>query len=597
MRNDFEKIVRDRFDRLDQSGPDKVLPLDEAVRRAVRPGISLHTGITHVFAYAAIDEINRQYWGKAPGFTLIVLGGRVHGVVMIHGKLLKRIVSTFNGDVYPSPGPNPVFQKAYLEKSVEFENWSVLTLPLRLRAAAQGVSCEVTRSLIGSGMESDNRESFQVVDDPFEPSAKIGLLKALRPDVSVVHGVAADAQGNTLFTPPYGEALWGAMAAREGALVTVEKIVSTDFIRRHAHFAKLPGCFVRSVSEVPFGAHPGGLHVHGIEGIESYAEDYDFVEEFRNATREEKKLDAWIHQWILDCPDRSEYTRRLGYPKMMYLKGKSSEESWRKEIDIRLDKLDAAPQWNPMERMVVIAARRLADRVRRNGYTTILAGIGASNLAAWIAASELKREGVDIELVAEIGFYGYSPRPADPFIFNHANIPTCKVVTDIFEALGTVACGGANNCIGALGAAQVDRFGNINSTMIPGKMYLTGSGGANDVMSASRDVMLVVPQAKNRFVEKVPYITGVGARATVVVSTLGVFEKLDGANTFTLTACFTDDALPTKEACVEEIARRCGWHLQVADVLGVEPPPTADELRLLRLFDPDRHFTEANEAR
>ena len=592
MREDYEDIIKKHFDSYVESGSSKIMPLDAAVRRAVRPGMALHTGVTHAFSYAAINELIRQFWGKDPKFTLLALSGRIHGLNMVRGKMIRKIVATFNGDVYPSPAPNPIFQRTYLDKSVEYEDWSVLTLPMRFKAAAMGLSCVTTRSIIGSGMAEANKDSFTVIDDPFEPGGKIGLLRALNPDLSFYHGAVADEYGNTLFTPPYGENLWGAMAAREGVIITVEKIVSTDFIRRHSHFAILPGCYVRSVSVAPFGAHPGGLHAHGVEGVESYAEDYDFVEVFRDVTRDDNKLDAWIRHWILDCKDHEDYTRRLGYDKIMFLKGKSHEDAWRCEIESKLGALDAGAECNPMERMVVMAARRIAEKVERNGYKTILAGIGASNLAAWLAADALKRKGVEIELVAELGFYGYSPRPADPFIFNHANIPTCKLITDVFEALGVFAGGAENKCLGALGAAQVDRFGNINSTKIPGKMYLTGSGGANDVLSSARDAVLVVPQGKNRFVEKVPYITGVGKRATTAVSTHGVFEKLNGEDTFTLTAYFPTAERPTAEACVAEIAKNCGWELRVADDLTAAPPPTVEELRLLRVFDPDRQFTE-----
>jgi len=593
MRDVFDSAIKEHFDKLDESGTSKLMPLSEAIRMAVRPGMAIHTGITHVFSYAAINEVIRRFWKTDPKFTLLALSGRIHGINMIRGGMVKRIVATFNGDVYPSPGPNPVFQKSYLDGSVEYENWSVLTLPMRFKAAAMGLSCITTRSIIGSSMERDNRDSFAVIDDPFEPGGRLGLLCALYPDISIYHAAATDVYGNALFTPPYGENLWGAMAAREGVIITAEKIVSTDFIRRHSHFVILPGCYVKSVSHVPFGGHPGGLHAHSVEDVESYAEDYDFVEEFKNVTRDEAKLDAWIDKWILSVKDYDDYTRKVGYEKVLFLKGKSRSDAWRHEIVSKLDFVDAGAEWNQMERMVVVGSRRLAAKIESNGYKTILAGIGASNLAAWLAADALKRKGVEIELVAELGFYGYSPRPADPFIFNHANLPTCKSITDVFDALGVFTCGAENKCIGALGAAQVDKHGNINSTMIPGKMYLTGSGGANDVLAGARDVLLVCPHGKTRFVEKVPYITGNGKNVTTLVSTLGVFEKLNGEDTFTLTTVFGGAGGVSLEERLEIIKKNCGWELKVAPDLREEPPPSIDELRLLRLFDPDRHFTES----
>lgn len=589
MREDFEPIINERFKQPLFEGASKIMPLDEAVRRFVRPGMTVHSGVTHYFSYAGLYELIRQFRGKNPRFTLIALGARIHGICMIRGGMIKKIISTFCGDVYPSPGPNPIFNKAYLDGSVEYESWSVLTLPMRLKAAALGLSCITTNSIAGSDMERDNSDSFTVIDDPFRPGKKIGLLKALIPDISIVHGIAADEYGNTLFTPPYSEGLWGEIAARDGVIVTAERLVSTDFIRRHSHFCKLPGCFVRSVSIVPYGAHPGGLKSFDVEGVESYAEDYDFTEEFRNVCRDENKLDEWIKHWILDCADHGEYLRRLGYGKIMFLKGKAHEDSWEREIDSKIGDIEAGERHNNTEWMIVAAARLLKHRIREKNYNRILAGIGMSNLAAWLATYDLKRDGVEISLVAETGFVGYNPRPADPFIFNLANIPTCTMITDVFGALGMMACGANNHCIGALGAAQVDAAGNINSTLIPKKAYLTGPGGANDVLSCAEETLLVVPQGKNRLVEKVPYISGVGARVRSVVTTMGVFEKPDGADRFILTGWFATPG-KTKEECIEAIASTCGWKIETADTLEAIEPPSVEELRFLRLFDPDRHF-------
>lgn len=591
MRDDFKSIIEERFKRPLYEGPSKVMPLDEAVRRFVRPGMTVHTGITQCFSYAAIYELIRRFWRKDTGFTVITISARIHGLIMIHGGMMKKIVSTFCGDVYPSPGPNPVFQKAHADGAVEFENWSVLSLALRLKAAAMGLSCTTTNSILGSDMERDNADSFAVADDPFRPGGKLGLLKALVPDVSLIHGIAADEYGNTLFAPPYAEGLWGGMAAREGAIVTVERLVSSDFIRRHSYFCKLPGSYVRSVSIAPYGAHPGGVKSFSVEGVKSYAEDYEFVEEFRNISRDEKKLDDWVRYWILDCRDFGEYIGRVGAEKITYLEGKAHEDAWEREIDSRLDSIEPGEKHNETEWMIVAAARLLKRKIREKGYRKLLAGLGMSNLAAWVAAYDLKRDGVEINLIAETGFVGYHPRPADPFIFNHANIPTCAMTTDAFTALGAIVGGADNRCIGALAAAQVDRFGNINSTMIPQKVFLAGSGGSNDVISGAAESLLVVTHTKDRLVEKVPYITGPGTRARTLVTTMGVFEKPEGAEPFTLTGYM---AVPgkTKEECVEAIAANCGWEVTVAGEPEAIEPPAVDELRLLRLFDPDRHFID-----
>ncbi|PWG73941.1 3-oxoadipate CoA-transferase, partial [Enterococcus hirae] len=77
-----------------------------------------------------------------------------------------KIIATYCGEPYRTPGPNPAFQRAWQQGRVELEMWSILTLPLRLKAAAMGVPWLPTRSLLGSSMERDNAHALTVTDDP-----------------------------------------------------------------------------------------------------------------------------------------------------------------------------------------------------------------------------------------------------------------------------------------------------------------------------------------------------------------------------------------------------------------------------------------------
>src|SRR5439155_2554998 len=134
------------------------------------------------------------------------------------------------------------------------------------------------------------------------------------------------------------------------------------------------------------------------------------------------------------------------------------------------------------------------SRIRERGHRVVLAGAGMSNLAAWLAAYELADEGTVVELAAEMGLVGYWPRPGEPMLFNQRNFPTCTMLADIDWTL-SILVGGANaRAVGALGAAQVDRYGNINSTLIPGERLLTGSGGANDVATCAAETVVVAVQ-------------------------------------------------------------------------------------------------------
>ncbi|MGH7315492.1 MAG: CoA-transferase, partial [Candidatus Rokuibacteriota bacterium] len=113
------------------------------------------------------------------------------------------------------------------------------------------------------------------------------------------------------------------------------------------------------------------------------------------------------------------------------------------------------------------------------------------------------------------------------------------------------------------------------------------SGGANDITSSSREVVVCLGQSTRRFVDKVPYITAPGRTVRTVVSDLGVYEKATEHDELTLTGVFGDRSEPDAVRAAREA---CGWDLQVAPSLRRFDAPTADELALIRLFDPRRYF-------
>ncbi|MDH4264958.1 MAG: hypothetical protein OEW45_04910 [Deltaproteobacteria bacterium] len=590
MAGRFNDLLESTFKIKEDEGEDKVISLKEAIGRNIKPGAKIHIGVTHCCSGAAILEIARQFYGRKPDFTLIIRGIRDTVTILLHLGLIKKVITTFSGNVYPWYSPNPVSQKAYANKEVELEDWSILTFPLMLMAGALGVGVMSTTSIVGSSLAEKNKDSFRVIDDPFGSGKKIGLLKALNPDISIIHGVAADREGNTILTAPYSESLWGAKASTGGVVVTVEKLVSTDFIRQHSHLVKLPAYMVNSVSVVPLGAHPGGVWNQGMEEFEAYAEDYEFMTQFNQTCKSPRSLDAWIQEWVLDCPSFDDYKFKLGRDRILSLKGNADRDAWRYQLDALEGTISEKEEYNNVERMVIIAAREIKDRILRSQHKTMLAGAGTANLAAWVAKYHLQKEGYIVELLVELGYYGNSPRPAEPFLLNFGNFATCKMLTETLDTLGVIACGATNRCIGVLGGGQIDKYGNINSHWVTGDLYITGSGGANDVASGARETMVIMQQSRHRFLEKVPFITAPGAKVKTLVSTMGVFEKLDGDEEFTLTKYFSDRDVSSTEGIVRKIKENCGWKLKVAREPTAVPPPTLDELRLLRIFDPQKYY-------
>jgi acyl CoA:acetate/3-ketoacid CoA transferase alpha subunit/acyl CoA:acetate/3-ketoacid CoA transferase beta subunit len=570
-------------------GPDKVMPLAEAVRRFVAPGQTIYLGAAHGRPNALVRELVRQWWGRRPEWTLALTGFGSPWTALAIGGLVRRLITTFVGEGYPFPVPQAVVGPDILAGRIAVQNWSMLTLPLRVLAGAMGVPFLPTRSLLGSSMEEDNARDgdFLAIEDPFGNGGRTGLVRALTPDVALFHGWAADRAGNVLAGVPLNDNFYGAMAARAGAIVSVERVVSTDFIRRHAALVRLPAQYVAAVVEAPYGSHPGGMYGMNIPELESYAEDPDFILDVRRAFRSAAAAEAWIREWMLEIPDQDAYVAKLGYRRLMEIKGRAHQDVWKAELELLADTLGPDERTTPSERMVVAAARLLSEKVRAHGYRTYLAGVGNSNLAAWLSGYEMKAAGVDVEIMAETGMVGYLPRPAEPFVFSFRNFPSCKMLTDIVHTMGIFMGGGENRCLGSLAAGQIDKHGNINSTLIPGALYITGSGGANDIASAAREVVVTLAQSTSRFVDKVPYVTAPGARVSTVVSDLGVLAKPDPHGELVLTGLVGEGS----EASLVRAAReRCGWDLAVAPSLRRFDAPTPEELRLIRTFDPRRYF-------
>jgi len=568
-------------------GEDKLCPLDEAIRRHVKKGMSIHfAGRGGALFY----QLVREFWGKKPDFTIINNSVTATILSLIQGKMVKKIIASFVGDPYPSSGPNPIVQKAYLSGEVKFENWTMLTMPQRLLAGAMGWGFTPTRSLIGSSMEEENKDSFTVISDPFDSQRKIGLMKELRPDIALVHGIAADRCGNLIMAYPLGPDVFGAWGSKNGVIVSAEKIVPTEYIRRHSHLVRIPSYMVKAVCEVPYGAHPGGMTNCGLPEFEHYFDDYDLVTDVRLASRDEEKFLKWIKYWILDSKDHNEYLAKVGRDRLLYLKGKAHSGSWKDEIMAEIPKMDLNRQPNSTEIMVITAAHITADKFIAGGYKTILTGAGLSNLASWLAIHRLKKSGHEVDIMAEIGMYGYLPRASDPTIFSYHNMPTCKILNNINTMLGVFVSGPTNQCIGVLAAGQVDKFGNANSTLIPGVTYLVGSGGANDVATSNRETIVVINSGKSRLVEKVPYITFPGKNVRTLVTNVGVFEKIGDKETFMLTSYIPSKEKQEIEDAIAKIRENVGWELDIAPNLKKAEPPTKEEVTLLRLFDPREFY-------
>jgi len=247
--------------------------------------------------------------------------------------------------------------------------------------------------------------------------------------------------------------------------------------------------------------------------------------------------------------------------------------------------LGGSTPWTPIEIMVIEAARHLGHQ------ENVLVGIGLPNLAANLAK---RRHAPDLVLIYEAGVIGAVPRRLPLSIGDPCLVEGASAVFSIYELFCWYLQGGRVD-VGFLEAAQVDRFGNLNSTVIGPygypKIRLPGSGGACDIMLLAQRVIVLMPHRLVRFPLKVDFVTspghntrphspGIGRGPEVVITDLGVLE-FDEEGEMQLVAVHPGVDVTLVQA-------RTGWPLRVARTLRETAPPSEEELRILRSLDPDK---------
>jgi acyl CoA:acetate/3-ketoacid CoA transferase alpha subunit len=565
----------------------KVMRLAEAIRNSVRAQDTVYLGGSLARPNAAAFELVRQLHGTDPRLTIVAPALTNQHAVLVHSGLVGTAITSFHGNNYPGPGPNPVFTEAERCGSVRFEDWSMLTLVLRLYAAATNVPFLPTRSLVGTdlGRTLVATGLLKMIDDPFGGDGPLALVAPLHPDVTIVHSLMADAAGNAVVSPPYYEDAWAAFAARRRVIVTTERVVPTEMIRRYAQFVRVPGAVVSAVCEVPFGGHPNLVPGDLVPEIAGYCDDYEFLAELRAVCRDSEALGAWTKRWVLGVADHDEYLGQLGEQRLRSLRERTRTDAWQDELWM----LDApwSPPPSPGELNVALGARYLQGLVVKEGLRAGLAGVGVSTLAAWLGANSLHAAGIPFDLLAEGGMYGYVPLPLDPYLFNYRNLFTSTSLSNVQTILDVVAGGFANRTVGVVGAAQVDSRGAINTSRIKGRM-LTGSGGGNDVASSAEAVVVTTLHTRARLPETVEFVTSPGHRVRAIVTDRAVLERFDPLGGFRLIGVL--DQGGAKDELVRAAVEGCGWPLAVADDVELFSPVDARELAAIRTYDPTGNF-------
>jgi glutaconate CoA-transferase subunit B len=245
--------------------------------------------------------------------------------------------------------------------------------------------------------------------------------------------------------------------------------------------------------------------------------------------------------------------------------------------------------------MITSSARALA------GQRVVFVGVGLPNIACNLARHTVAP---DLELVYESGVFGSRPARLPLSIGDPTLVSGATLVCSLSDLFMYYLQGGRIQ-VAFVGAAQIDCFGNLNSTVIGDyskpKVRLPGSGGACEIAIHAQKVFVIMRLKKRAFVEKLDFRTSAGhlsgrpgeraalgmpgAGPQLVVTDKAVFSFDEGTGEMILSTVHPG-------VTVEQVQAEVSWPLQVAPNVGTTEPPTAEELRLIREeLDPGGAYT------
>lgn len=228
------------------------------------------------------------------------------------------------------------------------------------------------------------------------------------------------------------------------------------------------------------------------------------------------------------------------------------------------------------ELMCVLAAREIKDG------DVVFVGIGLPNLACNLARAT---HAPNMTLIYESGAVGAQPDRVPPSIGDPALVTGSLMVCSMADIFQSFLQNGKIQ-VGFLGGAQVDKFGNINTTVVGSyenpKVRLPGSGGASEIAQHAQRVLIVTKLDKRAFPEEVDFITSVGKRVKKVITNMGILEPDAKTGELCLTALYPG-------CTIEKVQENLGWTLKVREPLSAVDLPHDNEITLLReKLDPKR---------
>jgi glutaconate CoA-transferase subunit A len=278
-----------------------------AIRGFVHDGDSVAMGLQmeQMIPFAAGHEIMRQ---RKRDLRLI---GPISDILfdqLIGAGCVKDVVAAWVGNVMMGSAYN--FRRAVEQDGLKVFNMTNFAVALGLQAGAMGVPFLPTRTAMGSDIPKGNHFFYSIVS-PFEPKETLLAVRAIVPDVTIVHVQRADEQGNAHCWGNLGVMIDGVWAAKR-VIVVAEEIVAPEVISSDPNRTIIPGFMVSAVIECPFGAHPSPVQGY-------YKRDDAFFREYHEESKTRENFEAWTKRWVYGVADCGEYVEQLGASRIQQL--------------------------------------------------------------------------------------------------------------------------------------------------------------------------------------------------------------------------------------------------------------------------------------
>jgi len=289
----------------------KLRSMRDAIAEFVPDGSSVALGLQleHMIPFSAGHEIIRQ---NKRDLRLI---GPISDCLfdqIIGAGCVKDVVAAWVGNVMMGQAYN--FRRAVESGDIRVFNMTNFTVALGLQAGAMGVPFLPTRTAMGSDVPKGNHFFYQVIS-PFEPKETLYGVRAIAPDVTIVHVQRADEHGNAHCWGNFGVMLEAVRAAKRVIVVT-EEIVGPEVIASDPNRTVIPGFLVSAVVHEPFGAHPSP-----VQGC--YSCDNEFFRDYHGDTKTPESFARWKAKWVDGLEGRAQYMQLLGEDRTNNLRVKN----------------------------------------------------------------------------------------------------------------------------------------------------------------------------------------------------------------------------------------------------------------------------------